>query len=215
MLDRMGVPHTAYDGIVTSGDVTRDVVAQRAGEPFFLIGPERDHSIFKGLDAPFSTDRGGRLRRLHRAVRRRGRDAGRLSRSCWRSCARATCSWSAPIRTRGGARRQAGLLRGRARRCLRGARRRGLLRRQAVSAALRSGAGRGRQRRASSGARARPRAGDREFGAHRSEGRARSRRRLPVRHRRHPCRGTGRARRTGGRGAAAMFCATANVIRRR
>jgi HAD superfamily hydrolase (TIGR01459 family) len=55
MLDRMGVPHTAYDGIVTSGDVTRDMVARRSGEPVFLIGPERDHSIFTGLDAPFST----------------------------------------------------------------------------------------------------------------------------------------------------------------
>ena len=55
MLERMEVPRAAYDGIVTSGDVTRDMVAQRAGEPFFLIGPERDHSIFEGLDAPFST----------------------------------------------------------------------------------------------------------------------------------------------------------------
>jgi HAD superfamily hydrolase (TIGR01459 family) len=55
MLDRLGVPHAAYDAIVTSGDVTRDMVAQRAGEPFFLIGPERDHSIFEGLDAPFSS----------------------------------------------------------------------------------------------------------------------------------------------------------------
>jgi HAD superfamily hydrolase (TIGR01459 family) len=55
MLDRMGVPRDAYDAIVTSGDVTRDMVARRAGEPFFLIGPERDHTIFTGLDAPFST----------------------------------------------------------------------------------------------------------------------------------------------------------------
>ena len=31
------------------------MVAKRAGEPFFLIGPERDHTIFTGLDAPFST----------------------------------------------------------------------------------------------------------------------------------------------------------------
>jgi HAD superfamily hydrolase (TIGR01459 family) len=53
MLDRMAVPHSAYDGIVTSGDVTRDMVAKRAGERVFLIGPERDHSIFTGLDAPF------------------------------------------------------------------------------------------------------------------------------------------------------------------
>ena len=55
MLDRMGVPRSAYDGIVTSGDVTRDMVGKRAGESVFLIGPQRDHSIFTGLDAPFST----------------------------------------------------------------------------------------------------------------------------------------------------------------
>src|SRR5262245_39080780 len=55
MLDRMGVPRTAYDAIVTSGDVTRAMVTQRPGEPFYLIGPERDHTIFTGLDAPFST----------------------------------------------------------------------------------------------------------------------------------------------------------------
>jgi HAD superfamily hydrolase (TIGR01459 family) len=55
-LDHLKVPHSAYDAIVTSGDVTRDVVAQRAGQRFYLIGPERDHSIFAGLDiSPFST----------------------------------------------------------------------------------------------------------------------------------------------------------------
>jgi HAD superfamily hydrolase (TIGR01459 family) len=55
-LDHLKVPHSAYDAIVTSGDVTRDVVAQRAGQRFYLIGPERDHSIFTGLDIPpFST----------------------------------------------------------------------------------------------------------------------------------------------------------------
>ena len=53
MLDHLGVPRSAYDGIATSGDVTRAVVAKRAGEPVLLIGPERDHSIFTGLDAPF------------------------------------------------------------------------------------------------------------------------------------------------------------------
>src|ERR1041385_1874823 len=52
----LNVPHSAYDAIVTSGDVTRDVVAKRAGQKFYLIGPERDHSIFAGLDIPpFST----------------------------------------------------------------------------------------------------------------------------------------------------------------
>ena len=55
-LDHLKVPHSAYDAIVTSGDVTRDVVAKRAGQKFYLIGPERDHTIFTGLDIPpFST----------------------------------------------------------------------------------------------------------------------------------------------------------------
>jgi HAD superfamily hydrolase (TIGR01459 family) len=53
MLDHMGVPRSVYDAIVTSGDVTRDYVAKHPGEPVLLIGPERDHSIFTGLDAPF------------------------------------------------------------------------------------------------------------------------------------------------------------------
>jgi HAD superfamily hydrolase (TIGR01459 family) len=30
-------------------------VAKRAGQKFYLIGPERDHTIFTGLDASFST----------------------------------------------------------------------------------------------------------------------------------------------------------------
>ena len=55
LLDHLHVPRSAYDGIMTSGDVTRAVVEQRAGENVFLIGPERDHTIFTGLDAPFST----------------------------------------------------------------------------------------------------------------------------------------------------------------
>jgi HAD superfamily hydrolase (TIGR01459 family) len=53
LLDHLHVPHSAYDAIVTSGDVTRDYVAKRAGKPVFHIGPERDLTIFTGLDAPF------------------------------------------------------------------------------------------------------------------------------------------------------------------
>ena len=53
LLDHLHVPHSAYDAIVTSGDVTREFVAKRAGEPVFHIGPERDLTIFTGLDAPF------------------------------------------------------------------------------------------------------------------------------------------------------------------
>src|SRR5262249_15261198 len=49
MLDRLAVPRPAYDAIVSSGDVTRGVIAGRAGQSVLQIGPERDHSIFDGL----------------------------------------------------------------------------------------------------------------------------------------------------------------------
>src|SRR6186997_3150550 len=38
--------------------VTRAEVTKRAGQSVFLIGPERDHTIFTGLDAPFSPAEG-------------------------------------------------------------------------------------------------------------------------------------------------------------
>jgi HAD superfamily hydrolase (TIGR01459 family) len=49
LLDRLKVPRQAYDGIVSSGDVTRAIVAKRAGERVFHIGPARDLPIFEGL----------------------------------------------------------------------------------------------------------------------------------------------------------------------
>jgi len=53
-LDRLGVPRAAYDGIVSSGDVTRALIAARAGARVFHIGPERDLGLFEGLDAPLA-----------------------------------------------------------------------------------------------------------------------------------------------------------------
>jgi HAD superfamily hydrolase (TIGR01459 family) len=53
-LDRLGVPRAAYDGIVSSGDVTRALIAARAAARVFHIGPERDVALFEGLDAPTS-----------------------------------------------------------------------------------------------------------------------------------------------------------------
>ncbi|MEL7542922.1 MAG: TIGR01459 family HAD-type hydrolase [Pseudomonadota bacterium] len=44
------LPDTAYDAIVTSGDVTRHLIAERAGQPIFHLGPERDRPVFEGLD---------------------------------------------------------------------------------------------------------------------------------------------------------------------
>jgi HAD superfamily hydrolase (TIGR01459 family) len=52
LLDQLEVPHAAYDCIVSSGDVTRALIAARAGERIFHIGPERDLPMFEGLDAP-------------------------------------------------------------------------------------------------------------------------------------------------------------------
>jgi len=48
-IDRLQVPRAAYDTIVSSGDVTRAVVAGRAGQTVFHVGPDRDLPIFDGL----------------------------------------------------------------------------------------------------------------------------------------------------------------------
>ena len=49
-IDRLHVPREAYDAIVSSGDVTRSVLEQRAGQSMFHLGPERDRSIYSGLN---------------------------------------------------------------------------------------------------------------------------------------------------------------------
>ncbi len=54
-LDGLGVPQTAYDAIVTSGDVTRAIVVSRGTEKLHHIGPERDLSLFEGLPARFAS----------------------------------------------------------------------------------------------------------------------------------------------------------------
>jgi HAD superfamily hydrolase (TIGR01459 family) len=54
ILDRLAVPHAAYDAIMSSGDVTRGIVASRSQERVFHLGPERDHSIFTGLGVTFA-----------------------------------------------------------------------------------------------------------------------------------------------------------------
>ena len=52
-LDKVGVPREAYDAIISSGDVTRAVMAARPGKAVFHIGPERDLPIFDGLGLDF------------------------------------------------------------------------------------------------------------------------------------------------------------------
>jgi HAD superfamily hydrolase (TIGR01459 family) len=50
-LDGIGVSRAAYDGIVSSGDVSRSLIEAWAGRPILHIGPERDLPIFAGLRA--------------------------------------------------------------------------------------------------------------------------------------------------------------------
>ncbi len=47
-LDQIGVPRVAYDRVVTSGDVTREVLVA-AAQPVFHLGPSRDDPLYADL----------------------------------------------------------------------------------------------------------------------------------------------------------------------
>lgn len=49
-LAALGVPAEAFDDIVTSGDVTRGAIAALGAKPLLHLGPERDLSLYDGLD---------------------------------------------------------------------------------------------------------------------------------------------------------------------
>lgn len=50
MLDRQyRIPRAAWDGIVTSGDVTRSMLEEQRERPYFWLGPARDAGLFEGL----------------------------------------------------------------------------------------------------------------------------------------------------------------------
>ncbi len=53
-MDGLGVPREAWSGLVTSGDVTRDLLAARAPGPAWRIGPERDAPLYDGLGLDFT-----------------------------------------------------------------------------------------------------------------------------------------------------------------
>ncbi|GJD68420.1 TIGR01459 family HAD-type hydrolase [Methylobacterium gnaphalii] len=50
ILDGYGVPRDAYDAILTSGDLTHELLAQHPGERVYHLGPDRDRPIYEGLD---------------------------------------------------------------------------------------------------------------------------------------------------------------------
>jgi HAD superfamily hydrolase (TIGR01459 family) len=52
----LGVPETAYDDIVTSGDVTRALIRENARR-IFHIGPDRDFSLYEGLPVEICEER--------------------------------------------------------------------------------------------------------------------------------------------------------------
>jgi HAD superfamily hydrolase (TIGR01459 family) len=53
-LRKLGVADDTYDAIVSSGDLTRLFVAEHPGKKMFWLGPERDNSIYRGLDPVIS-----------------------------------------------------------------------------------------------------------------------------------------------------------------
>lgn len=50
-LARLRVPTDAYDAIVTSGDVTRTLVARLGGKVIYQLGPDKDLGIYAGSSA--------------------------------------------------------------------------------------------------------------------------------------------------------------------
>jgi HAD superfamily hydrolase (TIGR01459 family) len=50
-LRKLHVPDETYDAIVSSGDLARHFIAEHPGQKIFWLGPERDGSIHRGLDA--------------------------------------------------------------------------------------------------------------------------------------------------------------------
>jgi HAD superfamily hydrolase (TIGR01459 family) len=50
MLERLGIPREAYDEIITSGDVSRSIVAEYPGRRLFHLGPERVAALVRDLD---------------------------------------------------------------------------------------------------------------------------------------------------------------------
>jgi HAD superfamily hydrolase (TIGR01459 family) len=50
-LRKLSIADDTYDAIVSSGDLTRHFIADHPGKKIFWIGPERDYSIYRRLDA--------------------------------------------------------------------------------------------------------------------------------------------------------------------
>ncbi|MGJ8529531.1 TIGR01459 family HAD-type hydrolase [Maritalea sp.] len=49
----MGVPQDAFDALVSSGEVTRDLIATYQGKTIYRLGPQSDDGLFDGIDVKF------------------------------------------------------------------------------------------------------------------------------------------------------------------
>lgn len=57
MLDRLGVPRTAFDALISSGDVTRSMIAPYRGEVVHHFGPAHvDDALYEGLGVIIGRD---------------------------------------------------------------------------------------------------------------------------------------------------------------
>ena len=54
-LDRIGVARQAYDAIVSSGDTSRALIAALDGAPIFHLGPDRDLTLYDGLEVTIAS----------------------------------------------------------------------------------------------------------------------------------------------------------------
>ena len=53
-LDQLGVPREAWSAFISSGDATRILLSGRAPGPAWAIGPEKDSTLYEGLDLAFA-----------------------------------------------------------------------------------------------------------------------------------------------------------------
>jgi len=53
-LRALGVPDDAWSGFVTSGDATRDALAERAPGPAWAVGPARDAPLYEGTGVEYA-----------------------------------------------------------------------------------------------------------------------------------------------------------------
>ncbi len=54
-ISKLGVPREAYDGVLSSGDVSRGLVSSWRDKRIHHLGPARDRGIFDGLGIDFAT----------------------------------------------------------------------------------------------------------------------------------------------------------------